>query len=169
MEYETKLSQSQLNKYIRSRHNRKWSVGLIKNRATSYRFEYVDMSRLSFDGFPFKGTVFRNCNFFRSYLPNPLVVLQASWGSVSDELCIELMKFDAQNHPFPQAFDIWKKDGDCPYSVFANKNKARSISIERAVNFKENKELWNHGLLIQKVKSPLELMLMLFEEKQINY
>jgi hypothetical protein len=80
------------------------------------------------------------------------MMLLAQWGDVSDELCADLMLWDAANHPNPAAFDAWANDGPCPYS---------SVHVERAANFTERKHLWGSG----KACRPYELMRRLIAEK----
>ena len=64
-----------------------------------------------------------------------LAVLQADWGKVSDELCRELMQWDAACSPTPEAFQAWT-DGspDCPCA-----------QILRAFHFQESRELYVPG------------------------
>ena len=88
-------------------------------------------------------------------LPSPTILLLADWGEVSDKLCTKLMRYDASNHPEPSKFDDWAKGGECPYT---------DSHWERAANFKEKKELWKAG----EAKSALELVMMLFNEKNIK-
>lgn len=88
-------------------------------------------------------------------LPPAPVLLTAFWEEVSDNLCRELMRYDAANHPDPKKFDEWAKGGSCPYSG----------GFQRAANFKEERGLWKPG----PSKSAHELVLMLFTEKDIKY
>ena len=81
--------------------------------------------------------------------------LLANWFSVSAELTVELMRYDASNHPEPSKFDDWAKGGNCPYSY---------IHWQRCANFQEQREVWKPG----PAKSAFELVLMLFEEKEIK-
>jgi hypothetical protein len=37
-------------------------------------------------------------------IPSPAVMLLAQWQNVSDDLCLELMRYDAANHPSPYLF-----------------------------------------------------------------
>jgi uncharacterized protein YjbI with pentapeptide repeats len=84
---------------------------------------------------------------------SPVYFLLADWGEVSDELCTELMRYDAANHPNPELFLEWaRNDGSCSYS---------GISIERAANFKEKKSLYSPG----PSKSAYELMKMVIRER----
>ena len=95
---------------------------------------------------------------------NPSLILhQVSWGIVSNELCIELMKYDARNSPNPKAFNNWKEGGSCPFDY------SNTFGVERSVKFREDRSLWNSNLLKKRVLSPLELVKRLFEEKSIKY
>jgi uncharacterized protein YjbI with pentapeptide repeats len=85
-------------------------------------------------------------------LPSPTVVLLASWGTVSDQLCADLMLFDSQCHPDPVAFDMWVSTGTCPYS---------GVKVQRAANFAEKKELWGQG----QASSIYDLMARVLAEK----
>ena len=89
-------------------------------------------------------------------LPAPTMLLLASWFSVSAELTLELMRYDAANHPEPSKFDEWAKGGECPYA---------DVKWQRCANFHENRELWKPG---KTTKSALELVMMLFAEKEIK-
>ncbi len=81
----------------------------------------------------------------------------AYWGHVSDGLCLELMRFDCANCiDGEKEFDNWTKTGTCPF-----KNKL----VVRSINFQENAKLWIPG----PAKSPLELIIMLFKEKNIKW
>jgi hypothetical protein len=62
------------------------------------------------------------------------------------------MRYDAANHPYPDAFNVWVRFGICPYSD----NK-----IARAASFFQKSILWSPG----PAKSAYELMVMLIEEK----
>jgi hypothetical protein len=89
-------------------------------------------------------------------LPSPTMVLLASWGRVSPELCADLMMYDASCHPNRKAFDIWANGGPCPYS---------GVHVQRACNFREDKTLWGKG----KFHTPYSLMMRLFKEKRIKF
>ena len=68
-------------------------------------------------------------------LPSPTMILMASWGSVSDLLCRDLMNFDAACHPNPLKFEVWAKGGECcPY---------QGEKVQRAAIFSENRLLWD--------------------------
>ena len=54
--------------------------------------------------------------------------------NLTDDLTLEIMRWDAYAHPKPKAFDEWAKDGKCPY-----KNE------ERWWHFSEKKNLWKSG------------------------
>ncbi len=91
----------------------------------------------------------------RAYLPSPTMLLLARWEEVSDKLTTELMRYDASNHPHPEKFDEWARGGECPYQK----------GMARCANFKEKRELWSAG----QAKSALELVMMLFKEKDIKF
>jgi hypothetical protein len=84
------------------------------------------------------------------------MVLLALWSTVSDKLCADLMLFDASCHPDSTAFDRWAAGGPCPYS---------GVQVQRACSFQENKALWGKGTLCK----PYDLMLRLFQEKEIKF
>jgi len=65
-------------------------------------------------------------------LPSPTMVLLANWQTTSDSLCLELMRYDAENHENPMDFINWKKTKICPYQ-----NK----KYQRSANFTENEDL----------------------------
>lgn len=69
--------------------------------------------------------------------PAPTMVLLSHWGKVSDNLCRDLMRFDASNHPDPSLFDMWKETGKCPYD---------GCAWERSAYFRESRDLWSPGL-----------------------
>jgi hypothetical protein len=94
-------------------------------------------------------------NLTSLYLPPPTWLLLCDWGGVSDKLTLELMRYDASNHPDPSKFDKWAKGNKCPYGK----------GFQRCANFKEKRDLWKSG----KAKSARELMLMLFKEKNIKF
>lgn len=85
-------------------------------------------------------------------LPPPEEMLKCYWGKVSDGLCLELIRYDAANHPNPELFDKWAKGGDCPYM---------GTGIKRAADFYEERSLWSPG----PSKSAEELMKMVIVEK----
>ena len=87
-----------------------------------------------------------------SSLPSPTVGLLASWGSLSDELCADLMLFDASCHPDPTAFDRWAKGGECPY---------KGVGVQRAAVFSERRDLWGRG----QIYRPYDLMARVLAEK----
>jgi hypothetical protein len=81
-------------------------------------------------------------------LPAPAMILAGYWGEVPDDLCIDLMRWDAANHPNPAAFDAWAKGGACPYE---------GIPYARASHFKEKRSLWSAG----EAPRPYDLMVRL--------
>ena len=77
------------------------------------------------------------CSFVEGCSFNGVVpsILRAQIDSVSNTVCLELMRRDAWCHPNPEKFDEWAKGGNCPY-----KN-----GIQRMHFFKERRELWKPG------------------------
>lgn len=98
-----------------------------------------------------------NWNNFR-WIPAP-IVLTASWGEVSSALCLDLMRYDAFNHPSPEEFIKWANGGSCPYD---------SVDTVRSANFQEKRELIKEDFLDMPVKSAYELAKRLIEEKNKN-
>ncbi len=98
------------------------------------------------------GANLSGANLSGANLPAPTQVLLASWRSLSDSLTADLMRFDADNHPNPLAFDEWATGGECPYT---------STKVQRAANFKEKRELFGTG----KVCRPYDLMARVLREK----
>ena len=93
-------------------------------------------------------------NLEEAKFPAPTVVLLANWGEVSDQLCADLMIFDASCHPEPTKFDVWANGGECPYN---------GVQVERAAQFSEKKNLWNSKVGV--VCRPYDLMVRLLTEK----
>jgi hypothetical protein len=88
--------------------------------------------------------------------PSPPMVLLASWGEVSDDICLDLMRYDAANHPEPEKFLEWAEGGGCPYD---------GVHVERSANFQEKRGLIKDDFLSLPVKSAYELMQLLIGEK----
>jgi len=89
-------------------------------------------------------------------LPDLDELLLCEWQVVSDDLCRELMRYDASLFPYPRYFDDWARgEGLCPYL---------KVDIFRAVNFSERKALWSPGPALGKE----ELVQRLFKEKNIK-
>ena len=57
------------------------------------------------------GADLRSADLCDASLPSSTTVLLATWGSLSDELTLEGMRYDAYNHPDPYAFDRWADGG----------------------------------------------------------
>ena len=92
-------------------------------------------------------------NLYGANLPSPTAVLLADWGNVTEELCRDLMTYDASCHPDPTLFTKWAEGGPCPYS---------HIKVERAAIFVEVKTLWKENLPLCR---PYDLMTRLLAEK----
>ena len=93
------------------------------------------------------------------YIPAPLVLL-AQWGELPDALTLDLMRYDAANHPHPERFLRWADDGPCPYS---------GLAVARAANFAERCELIGPDFLGVPVKSAWQLVCELAEVKGFQF
>ena len=94
----------------------------------------------------------RGANLRDANLPSPTMVMLASWGTVSDELCVDLMRFDTFCHNDPALFIRWANGGPCPYN---------NADFQRACNFKEDINLYTPG----PCKNIHELMMRILSEK----
>ena len=94
------------------------------------------------------------------YWPSATMILLAEWGPVSDELCLDLMRYDAANHNNPGLFIAWAAGGACPYA---------GSRIVRAAHFQEQPHLIKTDFLSLPVKSAHELVCMLAKEKGFDY
>ena len=92
-------------------------------------------------------------------IPAPIVLL-AQWGTLPDALTLDLMRYDAANHPKPERFSRWASGGPCPYA---------GLSIARAANFQERRGLIKADFLSLPVKSAWELACELSSVKGFQY
>ena len=104
-----------------------------------------------------RGANLRGANL--SCIPAPLVLL-ARWGELPDALTLDLMRYDASNHPEPTRFVQWGGGGPCPYS---------GLPIARAANFQERRELIGPDFLSLPVKSAWQLVCELAEVKGFRF
>jgi len=128
--------------------------------ATLFDTEAETLSEADLRGADLRGADLRGADLSvadlrEANLPPPPSLLLAWWGEVSDELCRDLMRYDAANHPDPQRFDVWAGGGGCPMG---------GIRWQRAANFQESRALWSPG----PAPSALSLVLRLFAEKGIQ-
>jgi hypothetical protein len=91
-------------------------------------------------------------NLRGAYLPAPQVVLLANWGALSDSRTLQLMRYDADNHPNKKLFDTWANGGPCPYN---------DINVQRSVIFHERMDLWRP---FRKPPSAYKLMMAVLKE-----
>ena len=106
----------------------------------------------SLSGANLTGANLIGANLIGANLPATTMMLLAYWGDVSPELCRDLMRYDAVNHPDPKSFDLWAAGGPCPY---------KGAKIERAANFTHQASLWSPG----EAPSAYQLMVRLIREK----
>jgi len=106
-------------------------------------------------GADLSGANLSGANLSRANLGIPSNILQVNWGICSDMLTIDLMRYDAANHPEPDKFIEWSFGGSCPYS---------DLKISRSANFTENRHLIDGDFLSRPVLSAYQLMLRLIAE-----
>jgi hypothetical protein len=99
------------------------------------------------------GADFINSKISYTKLPSTGMVLLANWGELSPELTTLAMAYDRDNHPEPERFLEWVDGGRCPYA---------GTLVERACNFDENHQLYDHQI---SSPSAFELMEMILREK----
>ena len=114
----------------------------------------ADLRGANLRGADLYGANLRGANLQETKFPAPTVILLANWGEVTLQLCADLMVFDATCHPEPVKFDVWANGGECPYF---------GVSVERAAQFKESKEIWNQKVGV--ICRPYDLMMRLINEK----
>lgn len=86
-------------------------------------------------------------------LPSPQMILSAHWGSVSNDLCLALMRYDCASCPDgKRRFAEWAAGGPCPYS---------DARFQRAALFNERRDLWVYG----PPRNPITLVEMVLDEK----
>ena len=88
------------------------------------------------EGAHLEGACLEGANLEGACLPSPAIVISASWGNLSDNVTIALMRLDASGHPDPTAFDRWGQGGNCPYT---------NALVQRVANFTERRDLWSPG------------------------
>ena len=74
----------------------------------------------------------KNIEFY--LLPSLGSLSKIHLSNLSDDLQLELMRRDAQSHPYPELFDKWKETRECPYR-----------DEERYWLFDPNPKLWEPG------------------------
>jgi len=102
------------------------------------------------------GTRFKNVTFINSELPPVTDLLRCNWSGCSDDLVLELMRYDCSLVPNGRKlFDKWKAGEGCPYN---------NQSFGREAVFAESSKLWKYG----RPKSALTLVKKLFKEFNIT-
>ena len=97
----------------------------------------ADLRDANLGGADLRDADLRDAYLYDANLPAPTMILLASWGEVSNKLCRDLMRYDAQNHPDGNPrFTEWAEGGACPYN---------NIKWQRCANFTEKRELWKPG------------------------
>ena len=107
-------------------------------------------------GVNLRGAYLQEAKFNKLTLwPTPTMLLLAYWGEISEDLCLQLMRYDAWCHGDSSKFDAWAAGGECPYSNY---------KFERAANFSQKEILWSPGPSLD----PIELVNRLFKEKLVE-
>jgi hypothetical protein len=101
-----------------------------------------------------------NVNLYHAKLkntlfPSPTIMLTANWKNISDSSALDLLRYNAFNHPQPERFFLWKEFGVNPYT---------GLNIQHAANFLERPNLIKDDFLTISVKSAYSLMNMLLKE-----
>ena len=117
----------------------------------------ADLSGADLSGANLSGADLSGANLSGADLPAPTIILSASWGEISEQLCADLMEYDCWCHGNRAAFDEFARTHKCPFDGHRE---------QRAANFKESGSIWARQ--IGKLCSPHDLMLRLFEEKGIK-
>jgi len=111
----------------------------------------ADLSGANLSGADLRWANLSGADLSHTRLPAPTAVLSANWGQVPEDLCLDLMRYDASNHPAGvAAFDRWALDGPCPYAV---------VETQRCANFQESRSIWqNRPTTDAPVPTALELV-----------
>jgi hypothetical protein len=96
-----------------------------------------------------------NANLSGAKFSYVLLMSSIQWGSVSNKLCLEMMRRDALITGV-EAMSNWAKGGSCPFT---------STSETRAYHFYENQRLWRKG---KPQMTDRELWVALCKEKNIK-
>jgi len=113
----------------------------VKELAEKFRanLSVADLSRANLSGVNLSwaglyGANLSGANLEFSRFPSIGLLSSIYLGTISDNLALELMRRDADGHPYPERFDEWAKGGDCPYQ-----------NEERFWLFNEKKIVWKPG------------------------
>jgi hypothetical protein len=96
----------------------------------------ANLQDANLQGANLQGANLQDANLQDAYLPAPTVMLLAYWPDLSPQLVADLMLFDADNHPDPEAFARWVAGGACPYD---------GVHVGRAAYFDQDRALWGTG------------------------
>lgn len=129
---------------------------LILYDLSDAHLEHASLRRADMTRAHFYNTYLYGCDLRGAILPAPAIMLQASWGDeLSPQLVRDLMRWDAANHPRPEAFARWAKTGRCPYTL---------VKVRRAAHFQEDRKLYKPG----PCPRPYDLLMRLFKAQKIR-
>jgi hypothetical protein len=94
----------------------------------------INLSRADLSGADLSGINLSGAKIKFHQYPSIRTLSSMTLENISDEIILELMRWDAQAHPEPELFDEWAKGGPCPYQ-----------NEERWWWMTENKEVWKAG------------------------
>ena len=117
-------------------------------RADLYR---ADLYRANLPGANLSGANLSRADLEFSRFPSIRLISSIQLGLISNDLALELMRRDADGHPYPEKFDEWAKGGKCPYQ-----------NEERFWLFNEKQEAWKPG---KPQMSDKDLIVALCKEK----
>jgi hypothetical protein len=156
---EADLTRANLSEADLTRANLSWAnltrANLSEANLTWANLSEADLTRANLSWANLSWANLSEANLSEADLTAPPMLLLANWLAAPPELITELMRYDAANHPDPNAFDEWAKTGKCPYS---------GTKWQRSANFPEDKSLWIPG----PSKSALELVLELFKANGVK-
>ncbi len=120
----------------------------------------ADLSGVDLSGVALSGANLHRAALFGADLSDAkfsyvLLMSSIQWGSVSNKLCLEMMRRDALITSV-EAMSYWAKEGPCPFT---------SVSETRAYHFKEDQRLWRKG---KPQMTDRELWVALCKEKNIK-
>jgi len=96
--------------------------------------EGADLRGAELRGAYLEGADLRGAKIEFYLFPSVRLLSSIPLGVLSEELTVELMRRDAEAHPYPELFDEWANGGQCPYQ-----------NEERLWHFEEKRNLWRPG------------------------
>ena len=133
-----------------SKANLSWA-DLSKANLSKANLSGADLFRADLSWADLSGADLCGANLEFSRFPSIRLISSIQLSLISNNLALELMRRDADGHPYPEKFDEWAKGGDCPYQ-----------NEERFWLFNEKREAWKPG---KPQMSDKDLIIALCKEK----